>query len=251
MKLAICDERLRKEDERGLILSGFHVIKLPPFSRLGEAVASHTDMLMHKIDNEFISYADYSEEAPLVFSELSRLLLTCGMKFTFIDDAVSPEYPKDVGLNALAIGGKLFCRCDSVSKHILHRYESIGHRIINVKQGYPACTVLRLDDDHAVTADKGMAKALEENGISVTLISDGDILLPPYSHGFIGGAAGVFDGVVYFFGDIELHRDGEKIKDAVRSAGMAFKSLSSLPLLDLGGIILTECEIRDDGKYGH
>ena len=82
-----------------------------------------------------------------------------------------------------------------------------------------------------------MAKVLNDNGIEVTLIREGHISLPPHEYGFIGGASGVFENKVYFFGDIKTHPDSDIIEEALRRAGLEPISLSSEPLCDLGGIV--------------
>lgn len=240
IKIAIVDSRIPAEAERKLTLLGYRVLTLPPFSRLSEAVSSHPDMLISKIGNEYISYADYCEEASYVFSDLSLMSVGTGARFTFTADDVSPSYPGDVGLNALKMGDKLFCRKDSASKTLLRAAEDIGLEIVDVKQGYPACTVLKLNDEAVITADAGIAKILTKHGIRVTLIGQGDVSLPPYEYGFIGGAAEAHDGKLFFFGDPKLHKDSERIISAAKNEGLQIIPLSSLALRDLGGIIFAE-----------
>ena len=200
-------------------------------------------MLIRKIGNEYISYADYCEEASYVFSDLSLLSVGTEARFTFTADEVGATYPCDVGLNALEIGGKLFCRVASASATMLDSARAAGLEIVNVNQGYPACTVLKLNEEAAITADAGMAKILAKHGIRVTLIEQGDVSLPPHEYGFIGGAAEVTDGKVFFFGDPTLHRDGEKIIEAVNAEGLSIVPLSADGLSDLGGILFTEGNI--------
>ena len=243
IKIAIVDSRISSEAEKKLTLSGYKVITLPPFSRLSEAVASHPDMLIRKIGNEYISYADYCEEASYIFSDLSLFSVGTGARFTFTADEVGATYPSDVGLNALEIGGKLFCREASASESMLESARHAGLEIVNVKQGYPACTVLKLNDRAAITADAGMAKILTKHGIRVTLIEPGDISLPPHEYGFIGGAGEVDSGKLFFFGDPVLHHDGDKIIEAATSEGLSIVPLSSCGLIDLGGILFAEGNI--------
>ena len=243
IQVAILDSRIAPEEERLLTLRGFRVITLPAFSRLSEAVASHPDMLIAKVGNEYVSYADYSEEASYVFSDLSLLLHGTGARFHLTSDEVGAEYPRDVGLNALLMGNKLFCRVASASKALIEQAKAHGLKIIDVKQGYPACTVLKLSDKAAITADCGMAKALTKEGIHVTLIDEGHITLPPYEHGFIGGAGEVCRNQLYFFGDPSTHPDFKKIKAAAESEGLTIVPLSNGTLRDLGGIIFTEGNI--------
>lgn len=243
-KIAIVDTRIGIEAERSLMLRGYRVVALPPFSKLSEAVASHPDMLIRRIGNEYISYADYCEEASYVFSDLSLMLRGEGVRFTFSADEVEPTYPRDVGLNALKIGGKLFCRMSSASELMLRAARSRGIEIVNVKQGYPACTVLKLNEEAVITADRGMAKLLRAHGIRVTLIDAGDVSLPPHEYGFIGGAGEVEADTLYLFGDPMTHRDGEKIVDVARREGLKVVSLSSGVLRDLGGILFAEGDIN-------
>lgn len=244
IKIAIVDTRIGAEAERGLMLRGYRVVTLPPFSKLSEAVASHPDMLIRRIGNEYISYADYCEEASYVFSDLSLMLRGAGVRFTFSADEVAPTYPKDVGLNALKIGGKLFCRKDSASSLMLESAKTQGLEIIDVKQGYPACTVLKLNEEAVITADRGMHKVLRAHGIRVTLIEDGNISLPPHEYGFIGGAGEVDGDTLYLFGDPMTHRDGDKIIEAARNEGLKVVPLSSGVLRDLGGILFAEGDIN-------
>ena len=82
-----------------------------------------------------------------------------------------------------------------------------------------------------------MAKALCAEGIGVSVIQNGAIQLPPYEYGFIGGAAGVADGCVYFLGDPMEHPSGKEILSAVEESGLRAVSLMDGPLLDLGRII--------------
>jgi len=243
VKIAIVDSRISEAAQRRLTLLGFRVITLPPFSKLSAPVASHTDMLIHRIGEEYISYADYCEEASYVFSDLSALMVPCGAKFSFTADEVTEEYPGDCRLNALRMGNKLFCKSDSASEYLILRAKECGIDIVDTKQGYPACTVLKLTDESAITADRGMAKILTESGIRVTLISPGGVELLPYEYGFIGGCGGVTDGKLYLFGDVTTHPDSEMIINTANREGLTVVSLGSGSLVDLGGIIFTKGNI--------
>jgi hypothetical protein len=244
IKIAIVDSRISTEEERKLLILGYRVLTLPPFSRLSGAVASHMDMLIVKIGEEYISYADYCEEASYVFSDLALMLKGSGARFTFTADNVAAEYPSDVGLNALRMGNKLFLRVESASEALIAAAEKRGIEIVDVKQGYPACTVLKLNDGAAITADRGMAAILEKHGIRVTLIEQGDVSLPPYEYGFIGGAAEADGDKLYFFGDPKTHRNVDKILAAASAEGITPIPLSSAPLRDLGGILFIHANIN-------
>ena len=240
IRIAVIDSRAPEDMKRRLTLLGFRIITLPPYSRLSSAVASHTDMLIHRIADEYISYADYCEEVSYVFTDLSEALRGGAAKLSFTSDVPSAEYPRDCALNALRMGDKLFCRTDSASEYLLKVAKAAGLELVHTNQGYPACTVLKLNDTHAITADPGMAKKLENHGIHVTLIENGGIALPPHEYGFIGGAGGVYEGKLYFFGTPARHPSADLILEAAKQAGLEVISLADAPLLDLGGILFTE-----------
>lgn len=235
-KIVIADSRILPEEERKLMLLGYRVLTLPPFSRLSEAVASHPDMLLFGIGKEYVSYADYCEEASYVFSDLSLMLRGTGIRLTFTADEVGAVYPNDVGLNALRLGSKLFCRVASASEALLRIAESNGLEIVDVKQGYPACTVLKISESAVITSDKGMAAILEKHGIRVTLIKPGDISLPPHEYGFIGGAGEVLGDKLLFFGNPKTHTNADEIIAAAESEGLTVVALSEGKLRDLGGM---------------
>ena len=234
MKIAITDIRISNKCERALEKEGFFLIKLPPDHNLGTAVQSHPDTLLFYSGGEIITTADYCEDAPYVFTDLREYCQS--IKITFTADERRNKYPLDCVMNALVVEDKIFCKSDTVSKAIIRLAERQRLEICHVKQGYPACTTLAFGNN-AITADAGMADALSKKGVKVTLINNGDISLPPYEYGFIGGASAVYENKVYFLGDLSTHRDGVKIRSAIESAGYKVISLSDEPLSDLGGII--------------
>lgn len=238
MTLAIVDCRISEACERALMLRGFRVIKMPSDKRLSAAVASHPDMLMLSHGKRIIANAEYCDTGAYVFTDIRE---ACpNVSITFSDEEIASEYPRDAIYNALIMGDKMFCREATVSRAVIEYANERGIKVINVKQGYPACTVLALSDRAAITADCGMARALSENGIDVTLIENGDIALSPHEYGFIGGAAGVHCGRVYFLGNLDTHRNAETIKAACDAAKIAPVSLSDEKLVDLGRIIFIE-----------
>ncbi len=232
--ICLVDERISAKCERRLRIEGFTVIKFPRSEKLSLPISSHPDMLTFYHNGNIISTAEYCESFPWVFSDICEW--SQSVKFTFTADSFSKEYPNDAIFNALVIGDKIFMRTDTVSESLIDYAVCAGLEIIRCEQGYPACTTLAFGNS-AITADLGMAKILKNSGINVTEIRNGDISLPPYEYGFIGGASGVFENKVYFLGSIEEHRDFEIIDKAIRDAGYIPVSLSDEPLVDLGRIV--------------
>ena len=234
MKTVIVDERISDACERALLIRGFRVLKLSRDSRLGDAVCSHPDTVLFKCEDHIITTAEYCDDAAYFFSDLREYCPE--VKISFSADERGKEYPRDCVMNALVIGNKIFAKSDTLSDKIKEFAIERGMKICHTRQGYPACTTLALGD-FAITADRGMAKALESEGIEVTLIREGGITLVGCEYGFIGGASGVCGDKVYFIGDIASHPDGEIICDVLRRRGFEPISLSTEPLTDCGGLI--------------
>ena len=246
MTVALVDNRIDSTVVSALESLGYHTIAMPKCARLSEAVASHPDMLMLMLGDTLLTEGGYLEEAGASFFELGRLIPR--LKIKTISEIFEPEYPHDCLLNALIIGKYLFCRKKSLSDAVKEFANKRGLEIIDVKQGYPACTVLSVGNDRAITADRGMAKAMQKVGIKVLLIDDGEIELPPHEYGFIGGASGVDDNKVYFIGDLTTHPCGKEIADFCREASFEVISLGRGKLRDLGRIIFIDSDGND--KYG-
>lgn len=238
--VALIDERAPAELLRALRLRGFIPLTVPRHPELGEAVCSHTDMLVVRHGKNIISLSSFCDHAPAFFDDLYALVAKKGYSFVFLDDKVGRNYPEDARLNALTLGNCVFCRKTSLSPGLIHIFENDGMEIVDVKQGYPACTVMALGDKCAVTSDRGMSRALSRRGINVTEIEAGHILLPPHEYGFIGGCAGVHGDSVYFTGKIEAHPSYREILEALRSVGLSAVSLTEAPLVDLGGILFID-----------
>ena len=220
MKSIIVDNRISEKEEYSLLKLGFNVLKAPSCHGLPTANASHPDTLFCKLGNNLFTYADYAEEAMPLLSDIREYHRN--VKISFVSDIPSPIYPGDCQLNALYVGGKLYARRQSLSSSVGSFAESGGIELVGVKQGYPACSVMKIDENGAVTSDRGMADSLVKNGIDVLLISEGNISLPPHKYGFIGGASFVFSDTAYFFGDITTHPDAEKIISFIKSLTNSF-----------------------------
>ena len=238
MKSIIVDKRINEETERSLLKLGFNVMKAPSFPGLPTAICSHPDSLFFRFKRRLFTYADYAETALPLLSDIREYHRDINIHF--VSDIPRSVYPEDTHLNALYINGRIFARRQSISSAISELCKAEGMEIVNVRQGYPACSVLKLDEKSAVTADKGMAKALSENGIDTLTITEGGIELFPHEYGFIGGASFVFSGTAYFFGDLQKHPDGARISDFIASKGLRAVSLGSGALTDLGGAVVFE-----------
>lgn len=112
---------------------------------------------------------------------------------------------------------------------------------VNVKQGYTRCCCLPVDDSSFITSDRGIARSLEAAGACVLTISEGNIALPGFEYGFIGGCTGhlIIDGrrTVVFNGDLSSHPDYEKIAAFIKDRDLDLKYFNDYTLTDIGSIL--------------
>ena len=218
----IADEFSRK--------TNIDVIALKPYDLLDAPVGTHADMLICKIEDTVFTFKDYyynNVELFLKIKEKCKVVLVEGCK---------REYPHDVKLNVLLVGKNLFGRLDSVAKEVLECAKENGYKLINVKQGYAACSCLVVNENAVITSDIGIYSALLKESIKALLVSTESITLSGYSCGFIGGSGGVFDNVLYIFGDIKSHIDCDRITHFLKSENCTVFSILGGGVYDFGGI---------------
>ncbi len=216
----------------GLAAHGIDAITLPPYERLGSAVASHADLLALPLDRKIFVYGEYTER-----NEIDNRLSSTGCELIKIPSCPADKYPEDVGLNALLVGRRLFARLDCLSYPVSEYARKAGYELINIRQGYARCTAIPLSDNAVITADPSIAAAAEYHGIELLRISSGGVSLRGYDYGFIGGACGVLEDRVFFAGDLSSHPDGEGIAEFCERHGKTAVSLSNEPLCDVGSIL--------------
>ncbi len=238
MTVALIDSRASREIKTAIIKAGFSVIELPPARELPTPISAHPDSLLTKIGQTLILSADYSDDAAYALSDIREY--APHIKLRLSSDSYGKKYPSDAVFNALVIGERIFCKTDTVSDTIIDEARKMGFEIVSVRQGYPHCSVLKIDENTALTADEGMAKEMEKKGIKVYRIAPGHISLPPYEYGFIGGACGVFNKKIYFFGDYSSHPSSSVFEKMAADTGFELISLCGGELSDFGGIVFLD-----------
>lgn len=231
--LVLVDERVSAETLSALRKKGFETILLPPSPNLQPAVSSHADMLLFMGFGRLFCHASYYEQ----HKELIDIIRSAAkLELTLSDEKWTKEYPSDVLFNACLLRNRLICNKKTVSSLILSAAQESGCEIINAPQGYTKCSICPVSDTAIITADKAIAKACQNCGFDVLLISEGHVSLPPYDFGFIGGASGLCGDTVYFCGNIELHPDAHIIKEFCQKHEKNVVSLSRGELFDFGSL---------------
>ena len=229
----ITDHRICAEAISALENYGFESILLPSANYLATPVASHTDMLIFIGFGRIFCHRKYYESNSALIDRIATL---SGLELTLSDEPTSEKYPLDVLFNACLVGNRLICNEKTVSKLILEAARGSGCEIINVPQGYTKCSISVVSEDAIITADKAIAVACRNSSIDVLEISKGNVFLPPYDYGFIGGTSGAWSDKVYFCGSIDSHPDGETIKAFCLKHQKNAISLTNGKLQDVGSL---------------
>lgn len=189
--------------------------------------------------------------APVVDSRLSGhadllLLHLGGDRFAAADGLSLPEWlpavdkvpvdKNDAALNSCAVGEYWIC-CKKTAALI-----PAGKTVIPVRQRYTRCSVCIVDERGIITADRGIAKAVEGRSIDCLLIEPGHIRLDGFPYGFIGGASfKIAPDQLVFTGSLAQHPDGEKINSFLAARGIRPILLTEEPVFDIGSaVLLTE-----------
>jgi hypothetical protein len=153
---------------------------------------------------------------------------------------LSKEYPGDVSYNAAAVGRYFICS-RYTAWELKEEAVRQGLVPIVVPQGYVKCNLVVLDGNHVITEDEGIAKVLAEiDDIECLLVPPGEVRLPGFRNGFLGGACGTVGRKVIFNGDLAAHSCFLKIARFCSSCGMEPVWIPSYPLTDIGSIFFVD-----------
>lgn len=83
---------------------------------------------------------------------------------------------------------------------------------------------------------RGNRKGIVGKGIILFYFNPKEIRIRGHNNGFIGGTAGVLGKSIFFNGNIELHADGQRLKEHLLNIGFEIVCLSNEYLYD-GGCI--------------
>ena len=205
---------------------GVRVIPCPRNPYVDARLSYHSDLSVYHVGGKCFYLARHLRE-----SELAKELEHLGASVRFSKARQGGEYPLDASLCALPLGDAVYHNakiCDELIVQSTSRFE-------NIKQGYAKCAVCPVSSDAAITADKGVARVLEKNGVRVLQVLPGGILLDGFDEGFIGGAAfKIAPDVLAFTGRLDLHPDKEKIEEFLSECGVRPEYLTAGQAFDIG-----------------
>lgn len=229
MKSLVVDYRISKKSLNTLEDLGYKIIKTQKELGVQDAICGHPDIVLCKLKNH-----------DCVAKTTFRGFLNNETECNVIEgnSILGKDYPFDIAYNAALVGNNLFCNEKYTDIAILNYCRANNIKIINVNQGYAKCSICIVSDNAIITADKNISVAANKNNIDVLLIENKGVILKGYNEGFFGGATGLIEkDLLAVNGNIELHKDCNRIKRFCANYGVNVLSLSDEPIYDIGSII--------------
>ncbi len=212
---------------------GIKVYTTPKADIAYSAISGHPDIAFHLLDENSAIAAPQTYD--YYCSLFGKKHIIKGKK------KIGASYPDDSAYNAARIGKYFFHNEKITDKTIFEYYKEKSINLINVKQGYTKCSICIVAENAIITEDKKAADAAVKNGFDSLLITPGNIRLRGFPYGFIGGSSGkLSDKLIAFNGNIEMHRDYDKIKFFCSEHNVEILSLTNDMVEDIGSIIPIE-----------
>lgn len=140
--------------------------------------------------------------------------------------SLKEKYPYDIAYNFVKVGRYFIGNINAMDSVLKEYALKMNLKLIDVKQGYAKCSVLKIDEKNIITSDDSIYNSLTKiKEIDSIKISQKGIFLSDRYDGFIGGASAVFNGIIYFFGNIKKLDDYKKINDFLNQKNIKYKNL--------------------------
>jgi len=224
--LIIGDARLPAEAIANLSAFGTFV----PFATRGityDAVSGHPDLF-------FCQYQQQIVVAPNVPEQYLTMLQDHDISFVKGKLPVGKSYPQTSLYNAVVTDNFLIHNAKHTDLSLKETFAK--KEFIHVNQGYTRCNLLVLNDELFITSDNGIFNQLQKRHLNVHYFSPGDILLPGFEHGFLGGCLGVFENLIFVAGSLSRFPEGKKLSTMLESRHYEIIELYDGPLYDGGSL---------------
>lgn len=194
-------------------------------------VDDHPDLVVHPIDkkNIFVYYKhfDYYKE------KLDKYGVNVHRSF----NELNKEYPNDIYMNISRLKGYFFHKQNYIDKNI-EKILLESTVSVEVKQGYAKCSSMIIKDDTVITTDYKLNKKYISLGFNSYLLPSGDIGLPGYNTGFIGGTCGnIGKDEILFYGNLEKYKHSKELIKILNYENIEFIYPNTEEFVDRGSII--------------
>ena len=223
-----------------------------PLKNVGSGISCHPDVLCCRLGGSTEAAVFKGNEALLGEKYPADCRYNAVVLRRFI---IHKQGITDPALLAAAMYGLKSNEYSASSDSDIQQNRTAIRKFINVPQGYTKCNIAVVDDEHIITSDEGIAKALAAEADSVCvdsgktvsaklnclLISPKQIELPGFRYGFIGGCSGRVGNKIIFNGNLKAHSDFRRISAFIESCGLELVYFEDWPLTDIGSIISRSC----------
>lgn len=227
MNYAIINPDTPDKIKKSISGAGFNILEIPLLESVDRPIAGHVDIQLFKSRSTVFLHKFLPKK---ILSILERYFTV-----NIINSLPKAPYPNDVILNILHNDKTAFHSISNTSKEVKEYFLKENIESINVNQGYSACSSIILDNT-IISADPSILTAASGNNYTTIKISVGNIELPGYNYGFIGGCTGTFNNTIYFCGNLDKHPDKDKIAEAISLENKKYTCLSDEQLFDCGSI---------------
>lgn len=234
------------------------IVEIKRTNHVYSEISDHPDIYMCLLNNSLIIA---KEQIPLIASDLGfynnqnnkgkLVSYEISDYVNYINEKLSPikvysgaksighKYPGSCIFNCVQIGNYFLHNVAYTDPIILDLVKQHEYKIINVMQGYTNCNIVFIDENSIITSDSGIAKTLNAASpeLDVLLVSEGNVTLKGFPHGFLGGCCGRIDDYIIFNGNLEAHPDFTSIKKFIENKDLCLKYFTEYPLTDIGSII--------------
>ena len=227
------DYRVTKEELLSLLKLNMNPILIPKCNEVYEAINGHPDIQLNILKNKSSAKIIVQNN---ISHEFKKILKENNINYIVSKKSLSNTYPDDIILNSLILEDYFIHNLKYSDEELLKSQNSKVH--INVLQGYTKCSILPVRDNALITNDKGIFESLKCYDFDILLLPSGDILLPSFNYGFIGGVGGMISNdKMAFFGDLDSYKWGAEIKNFLFKYDVSPISLRKGKLIDRGSLL--------------
>jgi hypothetical protein len=194
-----------------------------------KSISGHPDIFMCQGDEGLVV-------APGLPSEILKPVDDTGIRV--IKGLVDPgkTYPESARYNVVVTNSLIIHNLKITDPAIFETFP--GRRHLHVNQGYTRCNLLALGNDHFITSDRGIERALSAEGKVVLYADPASVRLKGQKHGFLPGCCGIYQDQVLIAGSLNHHPQKVKIIAFIEMAGYSVQELYKGELTDVGGIFI-------------
>ncbi|URZ00108.1 DUF6873 family GME fold protein [Clostridium felsineum] len=230
MKTVIVDNRISELEKYNLKKLDLNIILTPICKDISSPISGHPDEVICKVSDKLMIIYKNST------SEFIASIKNLGIHIIKSSNTLGNEYPNDVALNGVVLKDFFIHNIKYTDPSLYNNI--LDKTIINVKQGYTKCSTAVINDYALMTSDIGIANSASKFNLDVLLLPPGDIVLPGFEYGFIGGSCGLINkNTLAFYGNLEKYKFKNKVLNFLNKHNIKPVYLSDSKLIDRGSII--------------